>query len=126
MQDFNVRVLSVTPGVFDTSMMSALQFQAQELESDYKDKPTDMMLTLQKSGTHPPDGDKKKAVKAIYEVVVSEGVGEGRENEPVLPLGRDVYGLCKGHAAQWAQTMSVFGDICNNVYIDRDESEVAS
>ncbi|KAH6657220.1 hypothetical protein BKA67DRAFT_554609 [Truncatella angustata] len=123
MKDFNVRVLSVEPGVFDTSIIGALQFQTQPLEADYKNKPIDMMLSLQKSKSHIPDGDTKKGVEAIYEVVVGEGVGTGHENEPVLPLGREAYQMFQNHITQWKQTMDVFGHICNNVYVDRQETE---
>lgn len=35
------------------------------------------------------DGDLKKVVKVVYDVIVGEGVGFGKEKEWMLFLGRD-------------------------------------
>lgn len=120
MADFNVRVLSVTPGVFDTSIISALQFQEQPLDKDYEGKSVGYMLGTQKSGDWKPDGSTKKAVKAIYEVVVGEGVGQDKENEPCLPLGRDAIKVLEGHNAQWDQTLKSFREVGDNVHVDTE------
>ena len=87
-----------------------------ELEEDYHGTRVDLMCQMMAGQSYPPDGDKEKAVKAIYEVVIGEGVGKGREAETVLPLGRDAAMRIKAIADQWTHTMDVFGDVCNNVY----------
>jgi hypothetical protein len=113
-KEFNVRVLTVNMSVFDTNMRHVLQFQEQPLDSDYDKTMVNMFLKRLKYAQHEPEGDTQKAVKAIYEVVVGEGVGEGREEELVLPLGKDMERFVYEQMAQWKHTMEVFGDVCRN------------
>jgi hypothetical protein len=100
-------------------MAGSLQYQAQPLDQDYQKHLVGMALSKMEAGNIPVDGDTKKGIKAIYEVIVGEGVGEGHESEPVLPLGRDASRLVGANIAQWQQTMEAFGDICNNVHVDQ-------
>ncbi|KAH8882510.1 NAD(P)-binding protein [Thozetella sp. PMI_491] len=117
--DFNVRALYVTLGGFNTNMPNALVMGSIPLDADYENTMVGMMTRGLGSGNFKPDGDKQKAAKAIYEVVVGEGVGKGREAERVLPLGRDVAARIKSIAEQWQNTMEAFGEVCNNVYAEK-------
>jgi hypothetical protein len=78
-----------------------------------------MMEAIQ-SGKFVADGDKDKAAKAIYEVVVGEGVGVGRENEEFLPLGRDMIPRIELVRDRLVHTLDVFGDIAGNVHVEKE------
>ena len=117
--EFNVRVLIVSIGGFNTNFANAVTVGQNPMPDDYKGSVVDKTLNIMGSGRFEPDGDKEKAVKAIYEVVVGEGVGAGREGERFLPLGRDLAARVKQVQDWHTHSMEVFGDICNNVYRDR-------
>jgi NAD(P)-dependent dehydrogenase (short-subunit alcohol dehydrogenase family) len=117
--EFNVRVLIVSLGAFNTNMGNALTVGKNPMPEDYKGSVADKTIELLTSGKWEPDGDKEKAVKAIYDVVMGEGVGAGREGERFLPLGRDIAARVKQVQDQFAHSMEVFGDVCNNVHRDR-------
>ncbi len=114
--DFNVRVLYVSLGGFNTNMPNAVRVGSVPLDPDYVGKTTEKILSMMGSGEFQPDGDREKAVRAIYEVVVGEGIGVGREAERVLPLGRDLAKRIQEIVDGWRHTMDVFGEVCNNVY----------
>ncbi|KAK0709226.1 hypothetical protein B0T26DRAFT_742778 [Lasiosphaeria miniovina] len=115
---FNVRLLVVMLGTFNTNMPSVAAMGATPLPDDYRGSVADQTMRLM-SGEFQPDGDKDKAVRAVFDVVVGEGpVGTGREAERLLPLGRDMAARVRLVQDNLAHTMEVFGDVCNNVYID--------
>ncbi|SLM36335.1 short-chain [Lasallia pustulata] len=117
--EFNVRVLIVSLGTFNTNMGNAVAVSRNPMPEDYKGPVADWTIDYIVSGKFDPDGDKEKAIKAIYEVVMGEGVGAGHEGERFLPLGRDLAARVKQTQDQYAHSMEVFGDVCNNVYKDR-------
>ncbi|KAH8799701.1 hypothetical protein F5884DRAFT_714515 [Xylogone sp. PMI_703] len=114
---FNIRVLAVTPGTFNTNLGNAAVLSKTTLPEDYKNTMPDKVMKIMASGAFAPDGDKEKAVKVIYEVVVGEGVGAGHEDERFLPLGRDLSPRVKKTSELYAHSLEVFGEICNNVYV---------
>lgn len=59
------------------------------LPEDYKGSVSEQMINFLSNGKIVPKGDKDKAMKAVYDVVVGEGAGAGREGERFLPLGSD-------------------------------------
>jgi hypothetical protein len=118
-KDFNVRILTVNPATFDTPMGHVLQMQESPLEKDYEGHEVGIFMHHMKGGDVQLDGDTKKAIKAIYEVVVGEGVGKGNENQPVLPLGGDMIRFMKNTISQWTETLEVFGELCKSV--DREK-----
>lgn len=118
MAGFNVRVLTVSLGTFNTNMGNALVPSRNPMPDEYKGSAADKTMNVIRHGFE-PDGDKDKAVKAIYEVVAGEGVGAGHEGERFLPLGRDVAARVQHVRDQYAHSMGVFGDVCNNVYRER-------
>ncbi|KAI1077298.1 NAD(P)-binding protein [Whalleya microplaca] len=120
MNPFNVRILCINPSVFDTNMKNVLQFQEKPLDQDYEGSVLDMTLKHFKSGSHVPEGDTEKAVKAIYEVIVCEGVGEGREKEQVLPLGCTAAKQSQQIVDNWTHTLDVFRDVA--VSVDHDKA----
>ncbi|KFZ13116.1 hypothetical protein V501_03869 [Pseudogymnoascus sp. VKM F-4519 (FW-2642)] len=88
--EFNVRVLIVSLGAFNTNMVNAVTTSKNPMPEDYQGTIVEKTIDAMGSGSFKPEGDKDKAVKAIYEVVMGEGVGAGREGERFLPLGRDL------------------------------------
>ena len=79
---------------------------------------SEKMIGFLKSGKVPINGDKDKAMKAVYDVVVGEGAGAGRENERLLPLGTDMTARLKTVQDYLAHSLEAFGHITNNVSID--------
>ncbi|KAJ5960501.1 uncharacterized protein N7479_007651 [Penicillium vulpinum] len=118
---FNVRLLTVWLGVFNTQFGTSCRTPANPLPADYGGSVDTQMLDAVQAGKHVADGDKEKAAKAICEVVVGEGVGAGRENEEFLLLGRDMISRIKLVRDRLDHTLDVFGDIAGNVYIDQKE-----
>ena len=116
---FNIRVLTVVLGSFNTNMPNAVAFSKNPLPEDYKGSVADLTMQLLADGKVIPDGDKDKAVKVVYEVVMGEGFGAGLEVERLLPLGRDVAPRCQLMQDQFAHSIEVFGGVCNNVYVDK-------
>lgn len=117
--EFNVRVLIVSLGGFNTNMGNAITAGKNPMPEDYRGSVVDKTVDFMASGKFDADGDKEKAVKAIYEVVMGEGIGVGHEAERFLPLGRDLTARIKDVQDRYTHSMEVFGDVCNNVYRDR-------
>jgi NAD(P)-dependent dehydrogenase (short-subunit alcohol dehydrogenase family) len=115
---FNIRVLTVQPGTFNTNMFNATILGRNALPDDYRGSVAEQTMRGLASGAFQADGDKDKAMRAVYELVVGEGVGAGRESERLLPLGRDLVARLKGVQEYYAHALEVFGDVCNNVYRD--------
>lgn len=116
---FNIRVLTVVLGTFNTNMGNAVVLGKNPIPADYNGSVAAQMLDIMSSGKFTPDGDKDKAMKVVYEVVVGEGVGEGRESEKFLPLGRDITPRLVLIQGQMAHGIEVFGEVCNNVFQEK-------
>lgn len=85
---------------------------------DYKGSVTEKTATSLQGSNFKPDGDHRKASKIIYEMAVGEGVGEGKENERVIFLGRDMTASMDNVFEGLKHTMETFRDVSNNVYRD--------
>lgn len=118
MSEFNVRVLLVYLGTFDTPMVGKVEPKSKPLEPDYEGTTTGKLYEIMNSGNFTVPGDHLKATKAIYDVVVGEGIGKGREKEMMLPLGVDMAVRAQEVRDSIIHMMDVFGDICNNVNIE--------
>jgi NAD(P)-dependent dehydrogenase (short-subunit alcohol dehydrogenase family) len=115
---FNVRVLDVYMGTFNTAMTTRVNLTDKPLDPDYRGTLVEKYYDLFKSRNMPAKGDHKKAVKAIYEVVVGEGIGVGKEKETQMVLGKDCAVRVQEVKESLGHMMDVFGHICNNVDID--------
>ncbi len=108
-------------GAFNTEMAAAAQIGSVPLPEDYKGSVTDKTIEIIKEGTMlnwPNLGDKDKAAKVIFDVVVGRGVGAGREAEVLLPLGVDLAKRVFESRGKLDHAMEVFGEICNGVAVD--------
>lgn len=119
MAPFNIRALTVVLGTFNTNMGNAAVLGKNPLPDGYKGSVAEQMIQFISSGKIVPNGDKDKAMKAVFEVVVGEGAGDGREAERFLPLGTDMTARVKGVQEYLAHGLEVFGDVTNNVSIDK-------
>lgn len=117
--EFNIRTLTVFLGGFDTSMPTKVTAGKEPLPDDYKGTTVGNMVEFMSTGKYVADGDPVKAAKAIYEVVVGEGVGAGKEAEIFLPLGRDMEARVKLVRDRMDHCWDVFGDVAKNVYIEK-------
>ncbi|KAI3176974.1 hypothetical protein DTO027I6_1880 [Penicillium roqueforti] len=117
---FNVRVLTVWLGAFNTQFGAGCRSPAEPLPVDYVGSVVAQTLDVLQTGNFVPDGDTDKAVRAMYEVIVGEGVGLGRESEWFLPLGRDMIPRLELARDRLVHTLDVFGDIARNVYVEKE------
>ncbi|KAI1778120.1 putative short-chain oxidoreductase [Hypoxylon cercidicola] len=116
---FGVRVLSVTLGTFNTNLGNATILGKEPLPDDYKGSVTEQMMQYMSTGKFQANGDKDKAMKALYEVVLGEGVGKGHEAERLLPLGQDMTVRVKGVQDYLGHALEVFGEVCDSVALDK-------
>ncbi|KAG8530511.1 uncharacterized protein KY384_005014 [Bacidia gigantensis] len=116
---FNIRTLTVGLGAFNTNMGSAAGMPKNPLPEDYQGSVAEQTMQSITSGKMPWLGDKDKAMKAVYDVVVGEGAGAGHEAERFLPLGTDMFARVTTVRDYLSHAQEVFGDITNNVGIDK-------
>ncbi|KAI6087760.1 putative short-chain oxidoreductase [Hypoxylon rubiginosum] len=121
---YNIRTLTVILGAFNTNMPKASVGGEKPLPQGYEGSPSELMLqflsgTAKVSGLAFKMGDKEKAMKAVYEMVVGEGIGAGREAEQLLPLGFDMIARFKEVQESYGHALDVFEDIAGNVNLDQ-------
>lgn len=100
-------------------MGNAAVFSKNPLPKEYEETFAEKMIQAIASGKVPANGDKDKAMNAVYEIIAGEGAGFGREAEKFLLLGSDMTARVKGVQDSLARSLEVFGDITNGVQIDR-------
>ena len=100
-------------------MPNAITLGENPMPEDYKGSVADKSMNVMTNGSFEPDGDKEKAIKAIYEVVMGEGVGAGHQGERFLPLGRDLAKRVDQVQVQYRHSMQIFGEVCNGVYKEK-------
>ncbi|KAI8951251.1 hypothetical protein F4801DRAFT_299046 [Xylaria longipes] len=115
LEPFNVRVLLVYLGTFNTPMSKSVQAVAAPLEPDYEGTPTERLFNMLSKGDFALPGDHLKACEAIYNVVLKEDFAKDLGNEIMLPLGSDLANTVKRTQDRLEHMMDVFGDICHNV-----------
>lgn len=87
---FNIRVLIVSPGWFQSNFASASTKPEMGMPEEYRGSVVgEMMDNMKKMAEMKAPGDVEKGVQAIFDVVMGEGMGEGMEGFLRLPLGRD-------------------------------------
>ncbi|KAI2467533.1 putative short-chain oxidoreductase [Annulohypoxylon bovei var. microspora] len=116
---FGIRTLTVTLGTFNTSFCDTTIVGKAPLPDAYKGSVAEKMIQILSSGSLKPNGDKDKAMKALYDVVVGEGVGKGHEAERLLPLGQDMTVRVKTVRDYLGHALEVFGDVCNSVNLEK-------
>ncbi|OJJ95669.1 hypothetical protein ASPACDRAFT_54979 [Aspergillus aculeatus ATCC 16872] len=115
---FNIRTLTVVLGTFNTNMLNSVVLGKMSLPKDYKGTVVEQVQRILVNGKLKPNGDKDKAMQALYEVVVGEGVGEGHQNEKLLPLGSDMTPRVRGVQDYLSHALEVFGSVTNSVGVD--------
>ncbi|KAI1463027.1 putative short-chain oxidoreductase [Daldinia caldariorum] len=117
---YNIRTLTVVPGAFNTNIANATMPGKKPMPDDYKGSVSDMILQVLAGADIPGIqfalGDKDKGMKAVYEVVVGEGIGAGRESEPLLLLGSDMTARAKSVQKYLGHALETFKDVTN--YVD--------
>ncbi|KAH7159531.1 hypothetical protein B0J13DRAFT_602198 [Dactylonectria estremocensis] len=116
---FNIRTLTVHLGGFDTNFSNAVQTSSQPPPADYSGSMTEKVLESIRGGNFQPDGDHRKAAKAIYEVIVGEGLGKNREGERVMHLGRDMSDRMGQVLLALNDQMATFDGIARDVYLNK-------
>ena len=117
---FNIRTLTAVLGTFNTSMFDAAQFGSSDLPEDYKGTMTETMIKALSSGALQPNGDKDKAMKAVFEAVAAEGAaGFEKASEKFLPLGFDMTARVKVVQDYLQHSLDTFGSVTNGVGLDK-------
>lgn len=119
---FNIRVLTIGMGAFNTNMPNAVRPGGHNapLPADYRGSAAEQIMQLISGGKMVPSGDKDKAMRAVYELVVGEGrAGAGLEAERYLPLGSDMVTRVKEVRDYLQHSLDVFEDVGNSVGIDK-------
>ncbi|KAI1173814.1 NAD(P)-binding protein [Nemania sp. FL0916] len=116
---FNIRVLTVLLGGFNTNMPNAYIFGKAPVPEEYKGTVAAQIIDYIGAGKIIPNGDKDKAMKAVYELIVGEGFGAGKEHEQFLPLGADMTARMTLVQDYLAHAKEVFGEVTNGVGVDK-------
>ncbi|KAI0144119.1 putative short-chain oxidoreductase [Hypoxylon sp. NC0597] len=116
---FGIRTLTITPGSFNTNLMNTPIIGKNPLPDDYKGSEAEMLMHYLSNGKFLPNGDKDKAMKVLYEVIVGEGIGKGHEAERLLPLGTDMTVRLKTVRDYLGHALEVFGKVCDSVYLEK-------
>jgi hypothetical protein len=101
-------------------MISSVVMGKTPLPDDYSATITEQVQGLLASGKIRPNGDKDKAMQALYQVIVGEGFGESREAEKLLPLGSDMTPRLKGAQDYLGHALEVFGAVTSSVDVDKE------
>ncbi|KAK8003533.1 hypothetical protein PG989_003252 [Apiospora arundinis] len=116
--EFGIRVLQVYLGSFNTPMGRSTRMVEKPLDAEYENSLVSKTIDVFQQGQFQPKGDHKKAVRAIYDVMVGEGAGAGLGKEVQMMLGKD----CAVRAIEVRDglnhMMETFGRVCNNVDVD--------
>ncbi|KAJ5749142.1 Short-chain oxidoreductase [Penicillium nucicola] len=116
---FNIRTLTVILGTFNTSFLNSIVLAKTALPEDYKTTVVGQVQDLMVDGKIQINGDKDKAMQALYQVVIGEGVGEGHQAEKLLPLGSDMTPRLEGVRDYLGNALEVFGSVTNSVNVDK-------
>ncbi|RAH40947.1 SDR family oxidoreductase [Aspergillus brunneoviolaceus CBS 621.78] len=115
---FNIRTLTVVLGTFNTNMPNSVVLGKLPLPENYKGTVVEHIQRILVDGKLKPNGDKDKAMQALYEVIVGEGVGESHQNEKLLPLGSDMTPRVRGVQDYLGHALEIFGSVTNSVGVD--------
>ncbi|KAF3386942.1 Fatty acyl-CoA reductase [Penicillium rolfsii] len=118
---FNIRLLTVWLGTFNTNIGNASLVTQAPLPEDNRGSTAEQMMNVIKSGNFVGDGDKDKAAKAIFGVTVGEGAGAGHADEQFLPMGRDMIARVGLVRDQCARALDVFSDVAGNVFAEQEK-----
>jgi hypothetical protein len=99
-------------------MPNAVVLGETPLPEDYKGTFVEQVQGLLTGGKVKPNGDKDKAMKAVYEAVVGEGIVAGKESEKLLPLGSDITPRLKGMQDYYGHAIEVFGAVTDGVGVE--------
>ena len=116
---FNIRTLTVILGTFNTKFGGSESQSKTPLPEDYSDTTTAKIMHAIASGALKPNGDRNKAMQAVYEVVVGEGRGQGKEAEALLVLGNDMVPRVQVAKDHLQRGIDAFGDTVTSVKLDQ-------
>lgn len=115
---FNIRTLTVILGTFNTNFGSGESQSKAPVPDDYNGTMTAKIMQAIASGSLKPNGDKEKAMQAVYEVVVGERRGEGTQLEPLLVLGHDMVARVEVAKTHLERGVTAFGSLAESVKAD--------
>ena len=113
---FNVRVITIGLGTFNTNFGNTGVAGTVPVPEDYKGSLLEKITDMMTSGKFVTlaNGDKDIAMKAAYEVITGTGVGKGKEAQKFLPLGKDLYDRVNTVKASLDEALENFGDVAKS------------
>ena len=102
--------------MMNADVVNAVVLGKNPMPGDYRRSVAQHTMNSLSSGKLVPNGDKGKAMKALYGVVFGKGAGAGCEVERFLPLGTDMAARVQGYLSHG---LDVFGDVANDISIAR-------
>lgn len=115
---FNIRILTVGLGGFNTGMGDATVLGEGGIPPEYADSTAANFIEVIRKGEWTPPGDKEKGMQAIYEIITCTGRGAGHENEPVTMLGAEYKIRAEETIAAMSHQLDVFGELATSVATD--------
>ena len=113
---FNIRVLTFVLGTFNTEFNTKqAAFGENALPAEYQGSFAEKLMGAIRAGDFVPNGDREKAMSAVYEVIAGERQGVGREGEKLIPLGSDMISRLQGAAGTYHHAIEVFGGLAKSV-----------
>jgi NAD(P)-dependent dehydrogenase (short-subunit alcohol dehydrogenase family) len=112
---FNIRAMTVILGTFNTNFGVAASYSPVPLPEDYKGSFAEVMMGAISSGKFQPSGDREKGMKALYEIIVGEGAGAGKQSETFVFLGNDMVTRVKALRDALGHSLETFQDVANSV-----------
>lgn len=115
---FNIRTLTVILGTFNTNFRSGDSQSKVPVPNAYEGTRTDSVMKAIVSRSLKPNGDKDKAMKAVYDVIVGQGPGERKDSEPLLVLGNDMISRVYIAKSHFQAGLDAFGDLASSVKLE--------
>lgn len=113
---FNIRILTIALGTFNTNFGNACSTGTVPIPEDYKGSMAEKMIGFMTAGggLSFANGDKDVAMKAAYEVITGTGVGAGKEGQRFLPLGKDLFDRVTTVKDSLDDALANFGDVAKS------------
>ena len=90
-QPFGIRVLLVEPGAFRTNFLSPNAMTMTPVSETYKGTVVEQVSKMFVDMEGKQKGDVEKGVERMYEVIMGEGMGKGKEAYLRCLIGKDCY-----------------------------------
>jgi hypothetical protein len=89
------------------------------LPDDYNGSTVEKIIQIVSEGKVPVNAEKDKAMQAVYEVIMGQDRGAGKEDQNLVPVGIDLTDRFKLLQKQYSDALEAFESITNHVAMDK-------